>query len=125
MARYDELEAYKCVYDTLLMTYRQIRTVPREIRYTLLEQLRNELVDVLMLITEANMTREKLKPIKEARKLLQKAKLRLRLLKDLKCISDALYETFCEKTVSASKQLVGWQRYAATHMEKQSNLSDE
>ena len=27
MARYDELEAYKCVYDTLLDSYRQIKTV--------------------------------------------------------------------------------------------------
>lgn len=117
MARYDELDAYRCVYDTLLMTYREIKAVPREIRYTLLETLRNDLVDVLLNITEANSTRDKVPPIKDARKILQRAKLRFRLLKDLKCISADQYETFSEKTVSASKQLAGWQRYAASHPE--------
>ena len=125
MARYDELDAYKCVYDTLLMTYRQIKSVPREIRYTLLEQLRGDLIDVLLNITLANSSRDKVPHIAAARKMLQKVKLRFRLLKDLKCISDEQYQIFCEKTVSASKQLTGWQRYALSHRDAPTVSADE
>ena len=112
MARYDELDAYRCVYDTLLDTYRQIHNVPREVRYTLLEALRNDLVDVLLHITNANASADKSPSIKAARKILTRVKLRTRLLKDLHCISDAQYQHFSEKLVSSSKQLTGWQRYA-------------
>ena len=115
MARYDELDAYRLVYDTLLKTYRQIKAVPREIRYTLLETLRNDMIEVLLLITEANSRRDKTSSIKMARRTLQKVKLRFRLLKDLKNISDDLYGEFSEQMVLASKQLAGWQRYAASH----------
>ena len=111
MARYDQLDAYKCVYDTLLDTYKQIKGVPREVRYTLLETLRNDLVEVLLQITAANAIQDKSPYIAEARRVLTRVKLRFRLLKDLHCLSNEQYEQFCEKTVSASKQLTGWQRY--------------
>lgn len=112
MARYDELEAYKCVYDTLKDSYIQIKSVPREIRYTLLESLRNDLLEVLQDITLANSMKDKVPYIESARRTLTRVKLRFRLLKDLHCLSDKQYEHFSERTVSASKQLTGWLRYA-------------
>lgn len=114
MARCDELGAYKCVYDTLLDSYRQINAVPREVRYTLLEHLRNDLIEVLLSISQANSMKDKVPHIANARTVLGRVKIRFRLLKDMYCISDSQYGSFSEQLVSASKQLAGWQRYASS-----------
>ena len=115
MAYAEELKVYKSAYDLLLMTYTEMHTVPREVRYTLLERLRDELTEVLILVIRANATHDKIGLIIQARELIAKVKIRFRILSDMHCINEKKYARYAAAAVEVSKQLSGWQDYCAKH----------
>ena len=43
MAQYDNLPVYKAAYDLLQSIYRDMGSVPRDVKFTLVETLKNEL----------------------------------------------------------------------------------
>lgn len=58
MAQYDNLPVYKAAYDLLQSIYRDMGNVPRDVKFTLVETLKNELTEILVLIYKANSTTE-------------------------------------------------------------------
>lgn len=112
MACYDNLPVYKAAYDLLQSIYRDSGNVPRDVRFTLVETLKNELTDILVLIYKANSTSAKLPLITEARERLVSVKVRLRLLYDLRYINVKLFARFSDQVEAVSKQLASWQKYA-------------
>ena len=60
MAQYDNLPVYKATYDLLQSIYRDTGNVPRDVKFTLVETLKNELTEILVLIYKTNSTTEKL-----------------------------------------------------------------
>lgn len=59
MAQYDNLPVFKAIYDLLLDVYQRTRNVPRDLRYTLVQDLKNELVELMVMVYQVNSQREK------------------------------------------------------------------
>lgn len=118
MANYDNLPVYKAAYDLLQSVYEKTGNVPRDVRFTLVETLKNELTEIIVLIYKANATPDKLPYIERARDLIVSVKVRLRLLNDLRHINVKLYAQFSEQVESVSKQLASWQDYVRKNRNK-------
>ena len=123
MANYDNLPVYKAAYDLLQSVYEKTGNVPRDVRFTLVETLKNELTEIIVLIYKANSTPDKPPPIERARDLIVSVKVRLRLLNDLRHINVKLYAQFSEQVESVSKQLASWQDYVRKNRNKAAQQS--
>ncbi|VFB15120.1 Uncharacterised protein [Bacteroides heparinolyticus] len=82
MANYDHLPVYKAAYDLLQCIYREMGHVPRDVKFTLVETLKNELMEMIVLIYKANATTDKCRHIEAARELTVSTKVRLRLMRE-------------------------------------------
>lgn len=107
---YDNLPVYKATYDLLLMIFRLNRNFQRDYRYTLGENVKNELVALLVCIYQANSTFEKTAHLLKAREHVVVVKLQIRLLMDLKQINLKQYASAAELIESISKQLAAWHK---------------
>lgn len=112
MAIYTNLPVYEECYQLLLSIVTYTRNIQRDLRYTLGEQLKQNTVDILVLIFKANKTEKKACFIASAREKLVEVQVVVRILNDLKQISDRQYVILAEKTASISKQLTSWEKYA-------------
>lgn len=112
MAIYTNLPVYEECYQLLLSAVNYTRNIQRDLRYTLGEQLKQNIVDILVLIFKANKTKDKAGHIASAREKLVEVQVITRILNDLKQISDRQYVILAEKTTSISKQFVAWEKYA-------------
>lgn len=115
MAQYDNRPVYKAAYDLLQSIYKDMGNVPRDVKFTLVETLKNDLTSILMLIYRANSSFGKLPLIVSAREQIVDVKIRLRLLHDLRHISTKLYARLAGQSESISKQLSAWQKYTQEH----------
>lgn len=109
--QYDHLPVYKAAYDLLQHVYRDrsIASVPRDVKFTLVETLKKDMLEILVLIYKAHYaTRDKGAPLQEARDLLPGIKARLRILFDLHHINPELFRAFAVEVESVSKQLAAW-----------------
>ncbi len=107
----NELPIYKATYDLLLKTYQYVNNVPREVRYTLVETLKNQLTELLVLICRANISRNKLPFLEEAKGKILEIKIRFRLLHDMHYIDNRHYALLSLNMESVSKQLTSWHSY--------------
>ena len=110
MALYDELPVFKAAYDLLLDIYRFSATLTREYKYTLGEKLKNETLELLMLVYRANSSKTKFDIIQQAREQIEIVRLLLRVLKDLNQISVNSFVRVNQQVENVSKQLTGWQK---------------
>ena len=90
---YDNLPVYKASYDLLLTIFRLNRNFQRDYRYTLGENVKNELIALLVCIYQANSTTQKAPHLLKAREHVVVIKLQIRLLMDLKQINLKQYAT--------------------------------
>lgn len=107
---YDNLPVYKATYDLLLQVFRMNRNFQRDYRYTLGENVKNELIALLVCIYQANSTAQKSIHLQKAREHVVVVKLQIRLLMDLKQINLKQYATAAEQIESVSKQLAAWHK---------------
>lgn len=112
MAQYDNLPVFKAIYDLLLEVYQRTRNVPRDLRYTLVQDLKNELLDLMVLVYQANGQREKEPLLRKSLEVFMYVRLRIRLLKDMHHLSIPQFAQLCLKTESISKQLTAWHKYS-------------
>ena len=110
MANYNELPVFKAVYDLLLRTFQISQHWRRDLRYTLGEELKKEIIDILQLIYQANSSQKKLAYISSCRRKIVKVKIQIRVVKDMKEMKISQYASLAELTENISKQLVGWER---------------
>lgn len=110
MANYNELPVFKAVYDLLLRTFQVSQHWRRDLRYTLGEQLKKEIIDILQLIYQANSSHKKLAYISSCRRKMVKVKIQIRVVKDMKEMKISQYASLAELTENISKQLAGWER---------------
>lgn len=107
---YDNLPVYKATYDLLLQIFQLNKNFQRDYRYTLGENVKNELIQLLVCIYKANSTQQKSPVLEQAREHVVVIKLQIRLLSDLKQISIKQYASAAEKIESISKQLAAWHK---------------
>lgn len=112
MAQYENLPVFKATYDLLLDLYKTLNYVPRDLRYTLVQDLKNELTQLMVLIYKANSQREKTATLRKCLDLFLSVRLRIRLLKDMHFLSVARFAELSLKTEIISKQLTGWHNHS-------------
>lgn len=110
MALYKSLPVYKAIYNLLLSVQRLMPNLPRDVRYTIGQSLTKLLMDMILLVYETNLSRDKSPFIRQNRKMLVEAETTIRILCDLHHISEGQYAMLIEQSESISKQLAAWDR---------------
>lgn len=85
MALHSELPIYKVAYDLLALILQVTRNMPRDVKQQVGTALRDECVQITVLIFRANVAREKAPHLVDVIERLQVAELLLRLSHDLRC----------------------------------------
>ncbi len=118
MGLHQELPIYKACYDLVLEMFQLVKDFSREYKFTIGERLKNETMELLILIFRANTREDKREVLKEARENVEVVRLLVRLLKDLKQISLKKFVFINQKIENVSRQLTGWQRSLNKKYEK-------
>lgn len=108
MALYSELPVYKDTYQLLLKIVGMSVSWQRDYRYTLGQELKKEIMDLLVLIYRANSIKDKSRTLSDARECMERVKIHVRLLRDLHQIGTDKYAIMADEMGSISKQLSSW-----------------
>jgi hypothetical protein len=109
MATYNHLPVYKQTYDLLLQLFRVCQNMERDFKFTLGENLKKEVIELIIHVYRANSRNDKTVLLESARENIEVVRLLLRLLQDLKQIGLNEFVLANEKIESVSKQLSAWQ----------------
>lgn len=110
MAIYTNLPIYKAAYGLMLSVNKIMPLIPRDTRYSLGQDCRRKIMDIIVLIYRANRTRQKAKVISMMRETLLEVQVYIRLMCDLRHISEKKYVELAEQTSSMSKQMAAWEK---------------
>lgn len=107
---YNQLPVFKAAYDLLLEVFKSSQTMKREYRYSLGEELKKEMMQLMMCVYRANLTRDKEPHILKAREHIEVVKLQVRLLHDLQQLPVKNMARITLQYETISKQLAAWQK---------------
>lgn len=110
MALHCELPIYKVAYDLLALILQVTRNMPRDVKQQVGTALRDECVQITVLIFRANVAREKAPHLVDVIERLQVAELLLRLSHDLRFIGQRQYADAIALTSQIGKQANGWRK---------------
>ncbi len=113
MAIYTNLPVYKSTYRLILSVVKMLPDLPRDCRYSMGQELRDKIMQIIVQVYRANRTRRKLPAITRMRESLVEAQVYLRLMCDMHYISERRYIDLMDQTVDISKQLGAWSRSEA------------
>ena len=113
MGLHHELPIYKDAYALLGMTTDITRNIPRDFKRLIGEKVREECVEVMVLIFRANVARNKIPHIDELQERVQVIELLLRMSRDKRFISNTQYANAIKITDSIGKQSSGWKKSSA------------
>jgi hypothetical protein len=114
MALHTELPIHKVAYDLLDAITDIAKNMPRHFQHSIGGKLRDECVDIVVLIFRANCAREKAPHLEGLIERLQVTELMLRLSRDKRLISTGQYARAIQLTNSIGKQANGWRRFATS-----------
>lgn len=107
MAQFAHLPIYKKAYDLALFLHQITITLPREHRYTFGARLKENSVELLLLIIRANSKNDKKEVLEKASEKLEEVKILFRIGYDLKIIGFKKYEESARIFEEIGKQLGG------------------
>jgi hypothetical protein len=113
MAIHTELPIYKRSYDLLDLVADITRNMPRDFKSSLGARIREECVQILVLIGRANAAANKVPHQTELLERLHVAQLLMRLSHDKRFISRKQYARAAEITDSIGRQAGGWRKQSA------------
>jgi hypothetical protein len=108
VAQYQHLPIYKQTYDVLLRTMVATKHFPREYKFTLGQQLKDELIELVVLIYRANSAGSKKLHIALILERIQAIQLLMRLSHDMKVLPRNHYAALAEMTDTLGRQAQGW-----------------
>ena len=108
MAQYQHLPIYKQTYDILLRTMTATKDFPREYKYTLGQKIKDELIELVVVIYRANSAADKARHIESIIERVQAIQLMLRLSHDMHILPRRHYAALSEMTDSLARQAQGW-----------------
>ena len=114
MAQYRHLPIYRLTYELLQRVMVVSRDFPREYKFTLGQKIKDEVIEMVLLIYRANSTEDKIYHIEILLERLQVVELLLRLCHDMKLIPLKSYSSVVEMTESIAKQAQGWKKAAGS-----------
>ncbi len=110
MAMHTSLPIYKISYDLLSLATDLVRNIPRDIKVGLGAKVRDECIEILMLIARANAAVDKAAHIAKLVEHNEVIKVLLRVFKDKGYISVKQHANSIELTEAIGKQANGWKR---------------
>jgi hypothetical protein len=114
MALHTTLPIYKVAYDLLTEVTATTRNMPRDYKSSIGAKIREECVELVVLIFRANTARDKVPHLTTLIERLQVAELLLRLSKDMRLISTGQYASAIALTDKIGKQANGWRKSSAS-----------
>lgn len=114
MAIHTNLPIYKVAYDFLDVVTDLAKNMPRDFKQSIGGKLRDEAVEISVLIFRANVAQEKAPHLIELVERQQVVELLLRLSRDKRLISTGQYAKAIELANSIGKQANGWRRSATS-----------
>ena len=112
MARHEHLPIYKLSYELLVQVVQVTKEFPREFKFTLGQRLRDEVIELLVLIYRANSQKDKAPVISELLERILVVELLVRLCHDLRILTRKHYAALVQMTVSLARQAEGWKKSA-------------
>lgn len=112
MALHTELPIYKVAYDLFDTSTDLAKNMPRDFKQSVGGKLRDECLEITVLIFRANCARDKAPHLGTLVERLQVAELLLRLARDKRLISTGQYARAIALTGSIGKQANGWRKSA-------------
>ena len=104
-----DLRVYKDSYDLLLLLYKFSSELSREYKFSLGEKIKDDVLELLVKIFQANNDfSERKTKISMAQVKIERIRIYLRILKDLKQIGLDNFVTLNEKIEIISRQLISW-----------------
>ena len=110
MALHSELPIYKVAYELLSLVVTLTRNMPRDVKLQLGGALRDECLQVSVLIFRANVARDKAPHLLALVERLQVAELMIRLSRDLRFIGTGQYAAAIALTSQIGKQATAWRK---------------
>ena len=117
MARYEHLPIYNSVYAINLYFFKLSRGFAKDFKYGIAQEIRSLLTELLDKVVIANNSADpdKVIELKSAEVLIERIKLKYRILKDVNAVSTKRYEHFSKLLVDISKQVLAWKKWAGSH----------
>ena len=97
MAQYQHLPIYKQTYDILLRTMTATKDFPREYKYTLGQKIKDELIELVVMIYRANSAADKAQHIESIVERVQAIQLTMRLSHDMKILPRRHYAALSDR----------------------------
>lgn len=114
MAMHTDLPIHKVAFDLLSLATDVTRNIPRDFKAGLGAKVRDECIEVMVLIARANAARDKQIHLGTLVERVQVIEFLLRLFKEKRFISVDQHAKAIELTASIGKQANAWKRVTAT-----------
>jgi len=112
MAHYEHLPLFQSVYDFKLYFVKLSRGFPKDFKYGLAGEVREACRGMFDNIILANNHQKKTKYLEQILLLIERVKIKIRLLKDLGVIKMASYKHSFEALIEITKQTTAWKNWA-------------
>lgn len=109
----------------MLEFIRMMSDLPRDLRYSIGQDVRNKIMEIIVHIYRANRSRNKVHIILDMRELLLEIQVYIRLLCDLHCISERKFVSLVELTTNISKQMSAWEKSENRKQNGEQKQSDD
>jgi len=113
MAMHTDLPIHKVAFDLLSLATDVTRNIPRDFKAGLGAKVRDECIEVMVLIARANAAQDKQQHLSTLVERVQVIEFLLRLFKEKRFISVAQHAKAIELTASIGKQANAWKRATA------------
>jgi hypothetical protein len=110
MGLHTNLPIFKVSYDLIGVVVDAAKNMPRDVKRLLGEKLRDESIELCLLIYDANVTTEKKAPLSQLLRRLQTIEILLRVSRDKQFLSTKSYATAVQLTDTIGKQANGWRK---------------
>ncbi|OQB05297.1 MAG: hypothetical protein BWY19_01109 [bacterium ADurb.Bin212] len=112
MARYEHLPIFKDVYDFNLHFFKLSRGFPKDIKYGLSQEIKEQTSLLLDQIILANDNIDKRQYLKKAESCIELIKIKTRMLRDLEVLSIKSYGFIFAWLIKISKQITAWKTWS-------------
>ncbi|WP_421885209.1 four helix bundle protein [Methylibium sp.] len=125
MALHTQLPIHKLAYDLLGLSVELVRNMPRDIKASLGSVIRDECVQMLVLIARANASADKVPHISSLLEAQQTVELLLRTCHDKRFISHGQWASAIELMNRIGQQAGGWRKQSARQAAARPQLDSE
>jgi hypothetical protein len=112
MSRYEHLPLFKKTYEFNLYFVRLSRGFPKDFKYGMAAEIRELCLKIIDNIVLANNNVNKAEYLENILSVIERIKVKIRLLKDLKVIKTCSYKYSFEILIDLSKQTTAWKNWS-------------